>query len=49
MLTDTDVHGGGDAPEAVMDGLKEGLTQAKWRLGDDDSTKSKRYSWIKQI
>lgn len=36
--------GGGDGPEAVMDGLREGLSQTSWRVGDDNKTPSKRFS-----
>ena len=39
---DCDAAGGGDAPEAVMDGLYQGLKKTSWRIGTDGKTKSKR-------
>lgn len=38
-----DVAGGGDAPEAVMDGLFHGLNKTSWRISTDGKTKSKRF------
>jgi len=42
LLSETITEGGGDNPEAVMDGLRDGLTNTSWRLGEDGETKSKR-------
>lgn len=38
-----DVAGGGDTPEAVFDGLINGLKKTKWRVSTDGKTKSKRF------
>ena len=35
--------GGGDTPEAVMDGLFHGLKKTSWRISTDGKTKSKRF------
>jgi hypothetical protein len=37
------VGGGGDTPEAVMDGLYQGLVKTSWRISTDGKTKSKRF------
>jgi len=42
ILSETTTQGGGDIPEAVMDGLRDGLTNTSWRKGEDGETKSKR-------
>jgi hypothetical protein len=38
-----DVAGGGDTPEAVMDGLAQGLMKTSWRVSSDGKTQSKRF------
>lgn len=38
-----DVGGGGDTPEAVFDGLVNGLKKTSWRISTDGKTKSKRF------
>ena len=38
-----DVAGGGDTPQAVFDGLINGLKKTKWRVSTDEKTKSKRF------
>lgn len=38
-----DIGGGGDTPEAVMDGLFHGLTKTSWRISSDEKTNSKRF------
>lgn len=43
MDKDCDAAGGGDAPEAVMDGLYQGLKKTNWRIGTDGTTRSKRF------
>lgn len=35
--------GGGDTPEAVFDGLINGLKKTSWRMGSDGKTRSKRF------
>ncbi|KAL4499204.1 hypothetical protein ABPG72_006790 [Tetrahymena utriculariae] len=42
-LKSVQAAGGGDGPEAVMDGLREGLTTTSWRLSEDNVTISKRF------
>lgn len=38
-----EVAGGGDTPEAVMDGLAQGLMKTSWRVSSDGKTQSKRF------
>ena len=38
-----DVVGGGDIPEAVFDGLVNGLEKTSWRVSTDGKKKSKRF------
>ncbi|KAL4454703.1 hypothetical protein ABPG74_021908 [Tetrahymena malaccensis] len=42
-LKSVQAAGGGDGPEAVMDGLREGLNKTSWRLSEDNVTISKRF------
>ncbi|KAL4468840.1 hypothetical protein ABPG72_008767 [Tetrahymena utriculariae] len=43
VLSKLTAEGGGDGPEAVMDGLREGLKNSSWRLSEDGQTMSKRF------
>lgn len=37
------IGGGGDIPEAAMDGVFHGLKKTSWRISTDGKTKSKRF------
>ncbi|KAL4431847.1 hypothetical protein ABPG74_015287 [Tetrahymena malaccensis] len=43
VISKLSAQGGGDGPEAVMDGLREGLKNSSWRLSEDGKTISKRF------